>query len=325
MKERRISKGMSGSMGKQREQRGAAKARQASPPETKPQKTAMAVMREWTDAIIIAYILAMFIRTFVVELFKIPSGSMTPTLVGDYVAEVDFDGNGFKDLLVQKSDPPVRASGFYQVFLRNAEGWEYKGEQTIETAVLNRLAMEQESSALKRWIQARLGWKGPIHRRYDKIFVNKFAYWFSPPDRGDLVVFKVPSRIWTEERPIYIKRAVAFGGETVTFESDESCPEDKGRLAVNGQIAYHPRVFRNLCYAWRVDMLKNPPPENEFLEAHGRELFVRCQVPADHLLALGDNTDSSFDGRYWGAVPLENLKGKAFFRYSPLSKIGFLN
>ncbi len=43
-------------------------------------------LREYTEAILIAFAVALFVRTFVVQAFKIPSGSMLPTLqVGDYL------------------------------------------------------------------------------------------------------------------------------------------------------------------------------------------------------------------------------------------------
>lgn len=296
------------------------------PSAPKAKKTMMGTIREWTDAIIIAYILAMFIRTFVVELFKIPSGSMTPTLVGDNVAEVDYDNNGQDDLLVLMDRTPIGPLARYQVFLRDGEKWDYQGEETIATAELIQLASKQETGPFTQIARAFMGWNGPIHKRNDKIFVNKFSYWFGPPDRGDLIVFKVPRRIWSPLRPIYIKRAVGFENETIAFATDETCAEGKGRLEINGNIVTEPRIFQNLCYAWRIEGVSNSqPPENTYEYGNTGLHFVEAHVPKGHLWALGDNTDSSLDGRYWGAVPLENLKGKAFFRYSPLSKMGFLH
>jgi len=44
------------------------------------------VFREWVESIIVAFILAMVIRTFVIQAFKIPTGSMRPTLLeGDLI------------------------------------------------------------------------------------------------------------------------------------------------------------------------------------------------------------------------------------------------
>jgi signal peptidase I len=56
-------------------------------PRDLPEKTrSKGAFREYAEAILIALLLALFIRTFVVQAFKIPSGSMIPTLeVGDHI------------------------------------------------------------------------------------------------------------------------------------------------------------------------------------------------------------------------------------------------
>ena len=44
------------------------------------------VVREWVESLVVAFLLAMVIRTFVVQAFKIPTGSMRPTLIeGDLI------------------------------------------------------------------------------------------------------------------------------------------------------------------------------------------------------------------------------------------------
>ena len=56
------------------------------PRATGSQKRSKGVLREYGEAILIALILALFIRTFIVQAFKIPSGSMVPTLeIGDHI------------------------------------------------------------------------------------------------------------------------------------------------------------------------------------------------------------------------------------------------
>ncbi len=49
-------------------------------------------LREWGESIVIALVLAMFIRTFIIQAFKIPSGSMLPTLlIGDHLLVSKFN------------------------------------------------------------------------------------------------------------------------------------------------------------------------------------------------------------------------------------------
>jgi len=237
-------------------------------------KSFLAHLRDWMDALVIAYILAMFIRSYVVELFKIPTGSMTPTLVGDLCASFDYDGNGEEDLILQKG------SNLFHVFYR--ESGKYVRDQFIQNPPRHKLVGRK------------------LKLRADKIVVNKLAYWMSPPKRGDIVVFKVPEIIFSPEKPVYIKRAIGLPGDEVEIMG--------GSVYINGKkLTGDPYDF--IDYQNRCD----------------KKYFTHTKVPEGHIFVLGDNSKSSLDSRAWGFVPMENLKGRAFFRYLPINKIAFLN
>lgn len=249
------------------------------------------ILREWADALIIAFVLAMFVRVFIVELFKIPTGSMTPTLLGDYVAEVDWNNDGLRDLVVMGSQSLV--------FINRGDRYEI--DRSARVTAADELAWKRD---------------GTLKAQYDRILVNKLAYLFSEPDRGDVVVFKVPEIIWDPNKPIYIKRAVGLPGETITLD---------GRLTVDGEPVEEPPFFLHQEYINQIRLDKHNFPRQSYVQYggddYGDDSIVKVRVPEDGLYVLGDNTDSSLDSRYWGYVPLKNIKGRAFLRYWPINKI----
>lgn len=272
--------------------------------DTRGETTVLGHLREWMDALVIAFVLAMFIRTFVVELFKIPSGSMSPTLLGDYIAEGPaFDRQGQNSIFLFIADrglPQV-----VQVFRKNDKGhWRYEGRKH-----LNELTSSQQQMFMREG-----------HAEEHRILVNKFAYWFELPDRGDIAVFRVPFKKnpdpatdsyerngaifppdpFIRSQAVYVKRVVGLPGETVELQGES--------LVVDGEKVTEPPILERIQY--------NPT---------GATPQYGVVVPPEHVLMFGDNSDNSKDSRYWGPLPVENLRGRAILRYWPLGKFAFLN
>ncbi len=179
----------------------------------------------------------------------------------------------------------------------------------------------------------------------DHLFVNKFIYGFRVPytrkkflalrhvKRGDIIVFQFPS---TDPREFqcggsqygkdFIKRVIGMPGDTVEVRD--------GRLYVNGAKAgdepyaryadayRYPKATEqvsreNYQKYWQDRML------GKMFSEYVRDNFGPVTVPQGQYLVMGDNRDRSCDSRYWGAVPDYLVKGKAWFRYWPPSRIGF--
>jgi signal peptidase I len=181
----------------------------------KPKST----IREYAEALAVAFLLALFIRTFIVQAFKIPSGSMLETLqIGDHI-------------------------------------------------LVNKL---------------RYGVRLPV--------LGKRIVKFQDPRRGDVIVFVYP----VDTSKDFIKRVIGEPGDTVEVKHKQ--------VYINGE--------------------KMNDPYGQFVEGPGdnsrltpRDNFGPVRVPDDQVFVMGDNRDRSYDSRFWGFVPLDDVRGKAFVIY----------
>jgi len=199
-------------------------------------------------------VIVFMIRSFWVEPFKIPSGSMKPTLlVGDFI-------------LVNKYTYGIRI---------------------------------------------------PV--------INKKILDVNPLARGDVVVFRYPA----DPSVDYIKRVVGLPGDKIVYRGK--------RLTVNGQpVDVQPAGFYTDA---ELNYLRLPL-STETLGAHKHQIMIvpgqppvdlasvrqfahrenceynddgfSCTVPAGNYFMMGDNRDQSSDSRYWGFVPDDHIKGRAF-------------
>ncbi|HZI66874.1 MAG TPA: signal peptidase I [Thermoanaerobaculia bacterium] len=114
--------------------------------------------------------------------------------------------------------------------------------------------------------------------------------------RGDVIVFKFPE----DPRRDFIKRVVALPGETVEIR-DKSVYVEGMRLPDDRATFSDDRVW---------------PDDPKLPESYRRRDQSRpFTVPPGSYFALGDNRDNSYDSRFWGPVPAENMKGRAMFVY----------
>ncbi len=185
-----------------------------------PDSKMLTLVKEYAQAILIALVIALFVRTFVVQAFKIPSGSMIKTLlIGDHI-------------LVNK-------------FI-------YGVKNPFNRATL-------------------ISGKAPAH--------------------GDVIVFIFP----LDRNKDFIKRVIGVGGDTVKIVNK--------KVYVNGKLYHEPPGVQHTD--------PNIIPGN----VQPRDNMGPIKVPPGKLFVMGDNRDQSFDSRFWGFVPVKDVKGKAFIIY----------
>ncbi|MCW5851014.1 MAG: signal peptidase I [Anaerolineae bacterium] len=115
------------------------------------------------------------------------------------------------------------------------------------------------------------------------IIVNRALYrWFSPPQRGDIIVLRPPNNLDRD----YIKRIIGLPGETVEVR--------QGRVFIN-----------------------NAPLEEKYIQRPGSYTKPPTTLGPKEYFVLGDNRDNSNDSHTWGPLPEDLIEGKAWVTYWP--------
>ncbi|MGE5582486.1 MAG: signal peptidase I [Bacillota bacterium] len=133
----------------------------------------------------------------------------------------------------------------------------------------------------------------PTIEVHDQFLSNKTAYWFQRPHRGDIVVFKPPAAAGFNGD--FVKRIIGLPGETISVHA--------GVVYINNKPLKEPYITPD----------RAPVAE-----------FGPYIIPDGNVFVLGDNRNNSKDSRYWGPLPLKNIKGQAWWRYWPITRMGLV-
>ncbi len=282
--------------------------------------------------LLVAFVLAIAIRAYFLQPFKIPTGSMEPTLNGIIGHPVPvkqalpgFARGAFESLwlgrtyvdAVSKVDDEVvgmqTEKRFFREFTRIqfASGNSYLVHAPIAT-LQHPVASDGFGVAYGR--QYRAG-EAIVHGYVDtgdQVFVDKFTYNFRLPRRQDVFVFStrdiqgIPIADPMVKSEFYIKRLAGVPGDNLRIAHPQ--------LFINGARAQGPRYERVMAAKDGYRGYSNT------VGIYLRTASDTFDVPLKSYFALGDNSYNSLDSRAWGVVPAENVVGRGLFVYWPFTR-----
>jgi len=134
----------------------------------------------------------------------------------------------------------------------------------------------------------------PTFESTDYLVVNELIYRFHPPQRGDIVVFRLPGDL----NKFLIKRVIGLPGETVRI--------DHGVVSI-------------ITPAGATLDLDEP-----YVVAEDATYTQDAALGPDQYFVMGDNRPRSSDSRSWGTLPKQDIIGRVDIRLFPANEIGFL-
>jgi signal peptidase I len=302
--------------------------------------------REHCEVVLVAIAVALGVRTYFLQPFTIPTGSMQPTLNGVIGYKTTKAPPNFLIQLLQEAAwgrTWVNVVADQDDTITDVRESKWLGIFTVTTLEGNhsRYRVRCPKETLLRylinpWQPFKSG--EVIARGYfetgDHVFVDMISYHFRRPERGEVFVFNtqnIPTRdnlssMMQGPSQFYIKRLAGTPGDTLQIRPPQ--------LFVNGKPAEGHGFERVMS---EKDGYRGYSNESEQTDPSGRiqrYKMTYLKTPSEHFsldskaaganenqyFALGDNSFHSSDGRDWGVVPERNLVGRGLLVYWPFTR-----
>ena len=246
--------------------------------------------------IVILITAALILKSNTLELFKIPTGSMEPTLYG--AGEM---GKGFGDhILVQR--------------------FAYGLTSKVKVPIIGKNLPLPKYHVLKRMpnVGEVVGFESPVDKRTD--YIKRCCG--TPGDRVRISngLLYVNDRVVTNiSGTRYTNRGILGDRFGEVYERVNSIVKERGRDAIKDAIYINGIPYRD------VERIVNGRTivfdEGQKLDIFNDVIRSEIVVPSNSFFMLGDNSAHSSDSRFWGFATMDNLKGKAWVVYLPIKRI----
>lgn len=127
------------------------------------------------------------------------------------------------------------------------------------------------------------------------IIVDQVSYYFHPPKRGDVIIFRYPR----DPSKFFIKRVIGLPGETINITNNTVLISNKT----------NPQGF-----TLDESYIKSMQPGTRLTK----------KLAPEEYFVMGDNRDQSSDSRTWGVLPQEKIIGRALLRLFPPQTLDYL-
>lgn len=171
---------------------------------------------------------------------------------------------------------------------------------------------------------SKYGFQNPISR-------NQFVISWNSIKQGDIILFKSPKSVPQHQNQLWAKRIIAMPGQKISIKNSivfinnipmpqtkfkyRYFPSQRNTFMKKLIIQTQEQISDITSHKIYIPTLNNecwPPKQNQDLPG----LLCcpdYCIVKKGHVFVLGDNRSNSIDSRIWGAVPVENIKGKIIY------------